>query len=191
MRCSITFAFLRPSRNLLLASVCGAWLTLTAPGWGFAQTSTPTSQETGYTKQDQLACDDTIVSIASHCVANDTDDSDPYCSRQIVTFKVQGVSQSPAYTFHYAQNAHAFIYGAACLKNDQTSFIELSSSNLGNCAQCEWVDYFASTGAYIASSPAPREDRNLNRKLLNKKQKHLFLNSRLIRKIEISTTLSN
>ena len=70
-----------------------------------------------YANTDVLVCGKETVVITSTCVANDGDNSDPYCFSQNVSFVQIQKRQAVSFFYSYEQDKQKFIYGAACLKH--------------------------------------------------------------------------
>lgn len=139
-----------------------------------------------YSTLDFFQCGENRISINSSCVANDDENSDPYCPAQNVSFINIAQRKAHTVTYRYDTDRQEFIYGAACLKLGSDFFVELSSSNLGSCSNCEWLDYFGIDGEYIGSSDETARNINLKRKALEPSaMKKFFM---VTRESEISLT---
>ncbi len=158
-----------------------------------ANAQSPTSikspiQGSSYVNVDELHCGNQNVLIVSSCIARDAYNSDPYCFSQEVTFMSEQSRVTNSYLYKYPPSSSQFAYGATCVATGADYLVELSSSNLGNCAQCEWSDFFTASGKYIASSPSPKMAGGIKRRLLTKSQERLIRDANVVRKIELTTT---
>ncbi len=141
-----------------------------------------------YANVDELRCGNQNVLIVSSCIARDADNSDPYCFSQQVTFMSEKNMVTNSHLYKYQTNSSQFAYGATCIATGSDYLVELSSSNLGNCAQCEWSDFFTASGNYMASSPYPKMAGAIKRRLLTKSQERLIRDANVVRKVELTTT---
>jgi hypothetical protein len=134
------------------------------------------SNGTYYSNIDKLPCDKHEVIIISNCVANDASNSDPYCFSQTAVFKKKKSRTAKVVNYYYQEDKQHFIYGVTCLAAKKEFYIELKNSNLGNCAICEWSDYFNQKGQYIASTNGmPNETSFKKRNLSKELERELFL----------------
>jgi hypothetical protein len=169
--------------RLALATLCV--FVFTADAQSVRATAPPKGNV--YAHVDSLHCGRQDVVVVSSCIARDEDNSDPYCFSQEVTFVDEKYAVTNSIRYAYPTNSNQFVYGAHCLASGGNFIVEMSSSNLGNCAQCEWSDYFTESGKYIASTPSPKPSSSIKRQLLNKSQHQMIRAASLIRKVEITT----
>lgn len=117
-----------------------------------------------YANLDRLDCNKHEIVITSTCVANDDFNSDPYCFQQNVAFVNAITRKSRSVSFYYDEDRQKYIYGDICIKSENKYYVELQSSNLGNCTKCEWSDYFSQQGSYIGSDNGKHAKTNFLKK---------------------------
>jgi hypothetical protein len=122
---------------------------------------------TYYSNLDRLDCNNHEIVITSTCVANDDFNSDPYCFQQNVAFVNIGSRKSRSASFYYEEDRQKYIYGVSCIKSENKYYVELQSSNLGNCTKCEWSDYFSQQGSYIGSDNGKHAKTNFRKKIIS------------------------
>lgn len=175
---------LRRTAHIAVVLVC--LIACGTSAQSFAKNGTPLKGGS-YANVDELLCGNEKVLIVSSCSARDRDNSDPYCFAQTVTFLGEKNRVARSYRFQYPVTSNSFVYSAACKASGTKNFIELGSSNLGNCSHCEWFDYFTASGIYIASSPVPNTERTFQRRILTKAQEQMVRTADVVQKIELTT----
>lgn len=140
-----------------------------------------------YVSKDEFLCGKTAIVITSTCISYDVENSDPYCFSQVASFVNVEKRQTKSFFYNYEQDKQVFIYGAACLNDKNKQFVELNSSNLSNCKNCEWSDYFSSDGIYIGSSDSPRTKTSFNKMKIENHLYDIFLQANRLEEITLST----
>ena len=70
----------------------------------------------------------------------------------------------------------------SCLAGEPDSYFELTSSNLGSCHVCEWVDVFTERGEYVGSTQGRVEYTSFHFKKIRLKD---------IQRVERATSISS
>jgi hypothetical protein len=142
-----------------------------------------------YTNIDILNCNKNKIIITSTCINRNKENSAPYCFSQSVAFFNKNKSLSRIQNYKYNQESHSFIYQASCIRARNKFYIKLINSNLGNCSNCEWYDFFSNNGIYIGSSPWLNSvSEDFHRVALTKRNEITFLKAISIHSIDLSTT---
>lgn len=140
-----------------------------------------------YSNINVLPCGNAKVAITSICVANDTGNSDPYCFSQTAAFVQIQKRQASSVLYAYEEDKQQFIYSAACMNDQDKLYVELNSSNLGNCTDCEWSDYFNIDGSYIGSSDSPPRKTSFQKIRLTKRFHEIAIRATRTKKINLTT----
>lgn len=140
-----------------------------------------------YSNLDKLICGNSPVLITSTCIANDEENSDPYCFSQNVSFVHVKARHAKTFLYKYEEDKQTFIYGATCLKDENNFYIELKSSNLGNCKFCEWNDYFDITGTYIGSTNSLSSKTSFVKAKLTKRIHAVMSRASRVKEISLTT----
>jgi hypothetical protein len=140
-----------------------------------------------YSNVSSFECGESKVVINSTCVSNDEFNSDPYCFTQNVGFVNRPLSQVRSFIYYYEKDSQKYISAAKCIKAEQGYYVELESTNLGNCKTCEWSDYFEEAGQYIGSENGRYGKTSFARKLVPLKKKGMLQKGRFVQRIDIET----
>ena len=154
---------------------------------GIAASNQVIRKGTYYSNLDRLNCNKHEIVITSTCVANDDFNTDPYCFQQNVAFVNIGSRKSRSASFHYEEDRQQYIYGVSCIKSENKYYVELQSSNLGNCAGREWSDFFSSQGSYIGSDNGMAGTTSFIEKRLSERLKRKLRRDIVIDRIDLTT----
>ncbi len=133
--------------RLLGSLMLGLALTQAAPA--FAAESAPASAS--YMTESALHCGELDISIESYCRFNDNQDG--ACFLQKLKLRHAGSSKltEKFYLYENYLKDQSMIVQLSCVKGQGKNLLMAESSNLGNCKDCEWHDFFSETGAYLGS----------------------------------------
>jgi hypothetical protein len=119
-----------------------------------------------WSSQAALRCGKHRISLTTSCHEQQEDDT-PLCPSQEMHVEGTGANKVTEYRHQINGGDQDYVTEAACFEKGEAAYLVLSGTNFGNCAGCEWEDFYTPDGRYLGSTAGIYKDSGFRRKTLS------------------------